>query len=85
MIHVFELPYLWIFFPEYSLQAVQRTVGERCGNNSPLGRSFRRFVKDVFLHIPGFQPLLEDGPIRGNVSQEPIVGDLIETAFDIAF
>jgi hypothetical protein len=26
--------------------------------------SIRRFVEDVFFHVPGFQPLLENGTVH---------------------
>jgi hypothetical protein len=33
----------------------------------------RRFMEDVFFHIPGFQPLSENDPVHGDMSQKPIV------------
>src|SRR5437016_2929069 len=33
-------------------------------DNSALWGPFRCFMKDVFIHIPGFQPLLENGSIH---------------------
>ena len=42
-------------------------------DNSPLWGPIRRFVEDVFVHISGFQPLLENDSVHGDVSQEPIV------------
>ncbi len=66
------------------LKPVQRAICERWRNNSALWSSFRRFVKNVFIHIPGFQPLLENGSIHGDVSQKPIVGNFVEAGFDIA-
>jgi len=45
----------------------------------------RRFMENVFIYIPGFQPLSEDGLIHENMSQELIVGNLIEAAPDVAF
>ena len=52
--------------------------------NSALWGPIRCFVKDVFLHIPGFQPLLENGSIHGDVSQKPIMRNSVETGLDIA-
>ena len=40
-------------------------------------------MKDVFFHIPGFQPLLENGSIHGDVSQKPIMRNSAETGFDV--
>jgi len=40
-------------------------------------------VKDVFFHIPGFQPLLENGSIHGDVSQKPIMRNSVETGFAV--
>jgi hypothetical protein len=42
-------------------------------------------MENVFIYIPGFQPLSEDGLIHENMSQELIVGNLIEAAPDVAF
>jgi site-specific DNA recombinase len=42
-------------------------------DNSTLGSPIRRFVKDVFFHIPRFQPLLENDSIHRDVSQKPVV------------
>ena len=75
----------WIFLRQDSFQSIQRPIGERWGDNSTLGSSLRCFVKDVLIHIPGFQPLSENGAVHRNVSHEPIVGDFIETASDVTF
>ena len=66
-------------FLQEPLKPVQRAISERWRNNSALWGSFRRFVKNVFIHIPGFQPLLENGSIHGDVGQKPIVGNFVET------
>ena len=50
----------------------------------PKKSPIRCFVKDVFFHIPGFQPLLENGSIHGDVSQKPIMRNSVETGLDIA-
>jgi hypothetical protein len=42
-------------------------------DNSTLGSPVRRFVKDVFFHVPRFQPLLENDSVDRDVSQKPIV------------
>src|SRR6266853_1480974 len=63
----------WIFFPQESFQSVQRTVSERRRDNSTLWSPVRRIVKDVFFHVPRFQPLLENDSVDRDVSQEPIV------------
>src|SRR5450631_292132 len=42
-------------------------------DNSTLWGPVRRFVKNVFFHIPGFQPLLENDSVYRDVSQKPIV------------
>ena len=47
--------------------------------------SIRRFVEDVFFHVSGFQPLLENGSVHRDMRQKPVVGNLIETAFDVRF
>src|SRR6266481_2916907 len=60
-------------FLQESLQSVQRAVSERGGDNSTLGGPIHRFVKDVFFHIPGFQPLLENDSLHRDVSQKPVV------------
>ncbi len=60
-------------FPQDSFQSVQRAVSERGRDNSTLGSPIHRFVKDVFLHVPGFQPLLENDSIHRDVSQKPVV------------
>jgi site-specific DNA recombinase len=54
-------------------------------DNSALWSSVRCFVEDVFFHIPGFQPLLKNGSVHRDVSQKPIVRNLIEAALDVAF
>src|SRR5947207_15965776 len=54
------------FFLQESFKSVQRAVSERGGDNSTLGSPIHRFVKDVFFHIPGFQPLLENKRMRGH-------------------
>src|SRR5882762_5278033 len=51
-------------------------------DNAALRSSIRCFVKDVFIHVPGFQPLSENGSVHRDVRQKPIVGNLIETALD---
>src|SRR5580704_9189725 len=71
-------------FPHELLQSIQRTVGERWGNNSSLWSPIRRCVEDVFFHISRFQPLLENDSVHGDVSQKPIVGDSVETGLDVA-
>jgi len=40
---------------------------------SILGSPVRRFVKNVFFHVPGFQPLLENDSVYRDMSQKPIV------------
>jgi site-specific DNA recombinase len=56
----------------------------RSGSNyAALWSSVRRFVEDVFIHVPGFQPLLENGSVHRDVSQKPIVRNFIETASDV--
>ena len=62
-----------LFFPQESFQAVQRAVSERGGDNSTLGSPVRRFVKNVFFHVPGFQPLLENDSVHRDASPKPIV------------
>jgi site-specific DNA recombinase len=42
-------------------------------DDSTLGSPVRRFVKNVFIHVPGFQPLLENDSVDRDVSQKPIV------------
>ena len=42
-------------------------------------------MEDVFFHVPGFQPLLENGSVHRDVRQKPVVGNLIETALDVSF
>src|ERR1700722_18323255 len=71
-------------FPQELLQSIQRTVRERWGNNSTLWSPICRFVEDVLIHISGFQPLLENDSVHGDVSQKPIVGDSVETGLDVA-
>src|SRR3989442_14551291 len=51
-------------FLQESFQSVQRAVSERGGDNSTLGSPVRRFVKNVFFHVPGFQPLLENDSVH---------------------
>src|SRR5437879_6870339 len=63
----------WIFVPQESFKAVQRAVSERRRDNSTLWSPVRRIVKDVFFHVPGFQPLLENNSVYRDVSQKPIV------------
>src|SRR6267378_3562904 len=44
----------------------------RSGSNySTLGSPVRRFVKNVFFHVPGFQPLLENDSVHQDMSQKP--------------
>ena len=71
-------------FLQESFKSVQRAVSERGGDNSTLGSPIRRFVKDVLFHVPRFQPLSEDDSVYRDVSQEPIVGNLVETGLDVA-
>jgi hypothetical protein len=73
------------FFLQESLQPIQRAIGERWGDNSALWSSIRRFVKDVFVHISGFQPFLENGAVHRDVRQKPIVGNLVKTVFNVGF
>jgi hypothetical protein len=47
-----------------------------------LRSSIRRFVEDVFFHVPRFQPFLENGSVHRDVRQKPIVGNLIEGHHD---
>jgi len=61
------------FFLQEPFQSVQRTVGERGRDDSALGSPVHRFVKDVFFHVPGFQPLLENDSIHRDMSQKPVV------------
>src|SRR6516162_3387469 len=49
-----------------------------------LGSPVRRFVKNVFFHVPRFQPLLENDSVHRDVSQQPIVLNLVETGLDVA-
>src|SRR5712671_5063240 len=62
-----------VFFPQESFKAVQRAVSERGRDNSTLGSPVRCFVKNVFFHVPRFQPLLENDSVDRDVSREPIV------------
>jgi len=80
-----ETPSCGVVFLQELLKSVQRAISERWGDNAALWSSIRCFVKDLFIHIPGFQPLLKNGSVHRDVRQKPIVGNLIETAFDIAF
>ena len=66
-------------------QAAQHAISERWGDNSTLWGSIRGFVEDVFTHISGFQPLLENDSVHEDVSQEPIVRNSVETGLDVAF
>src|SRR5260370_40607780 len=75
----------WVLFLQESFQSIQRAIGKRWGDNSALWSPIRCFVKDVFFHISGFQPLLENSSIRRDVSQKPIVRNSVEAALDIAF
>ena len=54
-------------------------------DNTALWGSIRRFVEDVFFHVPGFQPLLENDAVHRDMRQEPVMGNLIKTAFDVRF
>src|SRR5215470_2559223 len=63
----------WEFFSQESFQPMQRAVSERGGDNSTLGSPVHRFVKNVFFHVPRFQPLLENDSVHRDVSQQPIV------------
>src|SRR5260221_3152167 len=63
----------WVFFLQESFKSVQRAVSQRRGDNSTLGGPIHRFVKGVFFHIPGFQPLLENDSVHQDMSQEPFV------------
>jgi len=78
-----ETPFCRIFLLQELLQSIQRAVSERWGDNTALWGSIRRFVEDVFFHIPGFQPFLENGAVHRDVRQKPIMGNLIETALDV--
>jgi hypothetical protein len=69
----FETFSCWVFSLQESFKSVQRAVSEHRGDNSTLGSPVRRFVKDVFFHIPGFQPLSENDSIHQDVSQKPIM------------
>src|SRR5713226_8248278 len=60
-------------FLQESFKSVQRAVSERGGDNSTLGSPVRHFVKDVFFHVPGFQPLLENDLVHQDMSQKPFV------------
>ena len=44
-------------FLQDAFQSIQRAVSERVRDNSTLGSPVHRFVKNVFIHIPGFQPV----------------------------
>ena len=54
-------------------------------DNSTLWGSIRGFVEEVFIHISGFQPLLENDSVHEDVSQEPIVRNSVEIGLDVAF
>jgi hypothetical protein len=60
----------WVFFSQESFKSVQRTVNERGGDNSTLGSPIRRFVKNVFFHVPEFQPPLENDSVHRDMSQK---------------
>src|SRR6266851_5139900 len=61
-----------ISFLQESFKSVQRAVSERRRDNSTLWSPVRRIVKDVFFHIPRFQPLLENDSVHQDVGQKPI-------------
>ena len=67
------MPSCWVFFLQESFKSIQRAVSERGRDNSTLWGPVRRIVKDVFFHVPGFQPLLENDSVHRDVSQKPIV------------
>ena len=75
----------WVVFLQKSLKSIQRAIRERWGDNSTLWGSIRRFVEDMFFHVPRFQPLLENGSVHRDVCQQPIVGNVVETGLDVTF
>ena len=79
-----EAPFCRVFLLQELLQPIQRAVSERRGDNTALWGSIRRFVEDVFIHVPGFQPLLENGAVNRDVRQKPVMGNLIEAALDVS-
>jgi len=69
----FETFSCWISFLQESFKSVQRAVSERGRDNSTLWGPVRRIVKNVFFHVPGFQPLLENDSVHQDMSQKPFV------------
>src|SRR2546430_15213409 len=67
-----RFPAGYLFLQE-SFKSVQRAVSERRRDNSTLWSPVRRIVKNVFFHVPRFQPLLENDSVHRDVSQKPIV------------
>jgi hypothetical protein len=51
---------------------------------SGASRNQPRAWLDVLFRVPRFQPLLEDDSICRDMSQKPIVGNLVETGLDVA-
>jgi len=54
-------------FPSELAPAHPTQSGERWRNYAALWSSVRRFVEDVFIHVPGFQPLSENGSVHRDV------------------
>ena len=65
--------------------SVEGEVGQHGRGDAALRSAGGGGEKPLVLHEPGFEPLSEDSPIHDHVIEQPLMADLVEAAFDVAF
>lgn len=74
-----------ILLTKYGLQSVQGHVGKDRRDDAALRRAIFCLIEDRLIHVPRFQPFLEDDFIHGDVGQQPVVADSVEAGFNVSF
>lgn len=71
--------------PDPFVERPDRGILQHCGgrSNSTLWRAFFGRIENVLLHIPGFEPLVQDGFVRRDVSHQPVVTNLVERTYNL--
>src|SRR4029077_9392854 len=70
--------------PQTSFQAIQGQIRDDGGADAALWRPDVRRMEDVPFHVSRLQPLVQDGFVHGDVGQEPVVAELVNTRTEVA-
>ena len=75
----------WEVFGQQRFQSVQRQVRQRGRDDAALRRARLRGEQGSIFDVTGFQPFLEHKLVHGDMFEHPIMADVVEAAFDVAF